>query len=244
MTTVAGGVGSGCGANGSASGVGPVTVLAASSLTTPLTTVKPELVARHHGLRVTYSFAGSQSLVRQIESGAPADVVATADPRTMQALVDARLVDPPVVLARNRLSIVVAPGNPKHVTGLADLARADVTVVLADPSVPVGGYAEQALRRAAVNVKPRSLELDVSAALSKVTSGEADAAIVYETDVKAAGRRATGVAIPDADNVIATYPVAVVKATRHRAAARVIIDELLHGAGRRALARAGFVVGP
>src|SRR5947209_11064418 len=107
--------------------------------------------------RLTFSYAGSQALVQQTIQGAPADVIATADTKTMQRLVDAHLVEAPVVFARNRLEIAVAPGNPKHITGLADLARRDVTIVLDDPSVPAGNYAAQALSKLGVSVKPKSL---------------------------------------------------------------------------------------
>src|SRR2546421_717981 len=101
------------------------------------------------------------------------------------------------LFARNRLEIIVAPGNPKGVRGLADLAREDITVVLADGSVPAGAYAAQALSRADITVTPKSLEADVKAAVARVTGGDADAAIVYATDVHAAGGRAAGVEIPD-----------------------------------------------
>jgi molybdate transport system substrate-binding protein len=234
----------GCGSSGGSKeqeALGPVRVFAAASLTEPFTAMKAPLIAKYPGLAVTESFAGSQALVRQVTEGAPADVVAAADERTMQKLVDAGLVDPPVVFARNQLEIVVAPGNPKRITGLAALARPDLVVVLADPSVPVGAYARAALLKANVTAKPKSLELDVKAALAKVTAGEADAAIVYRTDVKAAAGKVAGVAIPAEHNVIATYLVAIVKGTAHRAAAQAFVDELLRGIGRRALEGSGFL---
>src|SRR5581483_9851786 len=122
-------------------GCGPSTKTAATTL--PLT----------GNLTVTYSFAGSQALVTQIQQGAPADVFASADQKSMQKLVDAGLVDAPRVFARNKLEIVVAPGNPKHITGLADLAQPGLVVVLEDPSVPAGAYSRQALQKAGVTVK-------------------------------------------------------------------------------------------
>lgn len=186
------------------------------------------------------AFAGSSALVRQIIDGAPADVIATADERSMQTLVDAGLVETPIVFARNRLAIAVPPGNPAGVRGLADLGRSDVVLVLADPSVPAGAYAAEVLQRAGVVAHPRSLELDVKSALTKVTSGEADAAIVYATDVRASGDRAEAVAIPPAQNVEARYPVAVVKGGR-RDVARAFIRRLTSAAGRRALLRRGFL---
>jgi molybdate transport system substrate-binding protein len=221
----------GCG--GSSSGNGPVTVFAAASLSAVFD-------APWTGVHPTFNFAGSQALATQIQQGAPADVFASADPKNMQKLVDAGLVETPKVFARNSLEIVVAAGNPKHVAGLADLARTDLIVVLADASVPAGNYAEQALAKAGVTVKPKSLELDVKATLAKVTSGEADAAIVYATDVQAAGAKVTGVAIPDAQNVVASYPIAIVKATKHRKAAQAFVDAVLSTAGQRALTAQGF----
>ncbi len=125
----------------------------------------------------------------------------------MQKLVDAGLVDAPKTFARNKLEIAVAPGNPKHITGLADLEKPGVTLVLEDPSVPAGNYARQAFQKAGLPApNPASNELDVKSALTKLTSGDADAVIVYVTDVKAAGSKAEGVTIPDSQNVIATLP--------------------------------------
>jgi molybdate transport system substrate-binding protein len=219
---------------------GPLTVLAAASLTEAFTDVRTSLQREHPGLSISDSFAGSQQLVAQIQQGAPADVVATADTASMDALRSAHLVDAPLVFAHNRLEMVVAPGNPRGVRTLADLARPDLTVVLADPSVPAGRFARQALQKAGVTVRPRSLELDVKSELQKVALGEADAGIVYVTDVAAAGSRVTGVPIPDDQNVVATYPIAVVSATRHRRAATAYVGVIVSGQGERALRARGF----
>ena len=186
----------------------------------------------------TFSFAGSQQLIAQVEAGAPVDVVATADTDAMDRLVRAGLVDTPATFARNRLAIAVATGNPGRIGGIADLGRAGLKVVLADPSVPAGRYARQALDRAGVVVRPVSLELDVKAVARTVAAGEADAGIVSVTDVPAAAR----VDIPDAANVVATYPVAVVRSTGDRAGARAFVDRLLGPAGRSALAAQGFAL--
>jgi len=218
-----------------------VTAFAASSLTDAFSQLQVRLPPRHPALQLTYNFAGSQALVQQIIQGAPADVIATADQKTMQKLVEKGLVRQPRVFARNTLEIVVAPGNPKGIKGLADLSRGEVTVVLEDPSVPAGGYSQQVLNSAHVLVKPRSLELDVRSTLAKVTSGEADAAIVYVTDVRAAGAKAQGVAIPAAENVVASYPIAVVKASAHAKAAAEFVDEVLSTAGQRVLTGVGFL---
>ena len=126
---------------------GSLNVFAAASLTGAFDDEKQTLAASDPGLSLTYNFAGSQALVTQIQQGAPADVFASADEKNMQKLVDAGLVEAPKPFARNKLEIAVAPGNPKHVTGLADLERPGVTLVLADPSVPAGKYARQAFQR-------------------------------------------------------------------------------------------------
>ena len=241
----------GCGGSGpssepASSGAAPrlagsLTVFAAASLTAPFNDAKTRLVAGNPGFSLTYSYAGSQQLVAQISAGAPADVVATADQESMARLVADGLVGPSTDFARNSLQIAVAPRNPKAITHLGDLARPGLKVVLADPAVPAGRYARQALDKAGVTVKPVSLELDVKSVLGKVTSGEADAGVVYVTDVTAAGTVVAGVDIPAVHNVVARYPVAVVGATRNRAAAQAFVDQLLHGTGRDALLAHGFL---
>ena len=248
VAAIAAGCGSGSGASTSSSPAstpnplnGPLTVFAAASLTEAFNDAKTSLQKEYPSVSITYSFAGSQQLVSQIENGAPADVIATADTKTMGALTSAGLVEASKVFAHNKLEIVVAPGNPKGVKGLADLARTDLTVVLEDPSVPAGNFARQALTRAGITVNPKSLELDVKSELQKVATGEADAGIVYVTDVTAAGTKVSGVAIPDDQNVIATYPIAVVKASTHLKAARAFVDETVSGDGHKALLARGFL---
>ncbi len=218
-----------------------MTVFAAASLTEAFTDIGTALGAGDPGLSVTYSFAGSGALVTQVQQGAPADVVATADTASMARLVDAGLVETPTTFARNQLQILVGPGNPLGIASLADLARPDLKVVLGDETVPAGKYAAQALQGAGVTVAPVSYEADVKAAVAKVTLGEADATIVYVTDVVAAGARGRGVAIPDAQNVVAEYPIAVVKATGNHAGAVAFVDAVVRGAGQDALRQRGFL---
>ena len=220
---------------------GSLTVFAAASLTDAFNDVRSRLQSAHQDLSLTYSFAGSQQLVTQIENGAPADVVATADQITMQTLVSGGLAINPRTFARNKLEMAVAPGNPKHITGLHDLARSDLQVVLADSSVPAGRYARQVLHRQGVTVNPVSLELDVRSELGRVELGNADAAIVYVTDVISAGSAVSGIAIPDDENVIASYPVAVLRTARNAAAAQAFIDQLVSGAGAQVLRTRGFL---
>ena len=216
-----------------------VTVFAAASLTESFTDLQDDVETA--GLSVTYSFGGSGALVTQVQQGAPADVVATADTASMKKLTDAGLVETPTTFARNKLEILVAPGNPMRIGNLADLARIDVLVVLAEDSAPAGTYAAQVLTAAGVTVDPVSKEPDVKSAVAKITSGEADATIVYATDVEAAGSRAEGITIPDAQNVIAEYPIAVVKGSAHRDAAAAFVDDVVKGRGQAVLREHGFL---
>ncbi len=239
----------GCGSSGSASSsssstttvTGDLTVFAAASLTESFNDERRAVEAGNHGLSITYSFAGSDALVTQIQNAAPADVIATASAGTMKALSDAGLVEAVQTFARNELEILVQPGNPKGIKTIADLARADITFVTEADTVPAGKYTAQMLQAAGITVHPMSEETDVKAAVARVTSGEADATIVYVTDVRAAGTKAEGVEIPDAQNVIAIYPIAIVKGTKHRAAAETFIAAILSTGGQATLAEHGFL---
>ena len=219
---------------------GTITVFAASSLSGAFTTIGADFEKSHPGTMVKFSFAGSSSLAAQIQQGAIGDVFASADQPNMQRLVDAGLTaESPQVFARNALEIVVGKGNPKHITSLADLARSGFVVVLCAPAVPCGRYAAQALQKAGVAAKPASLEADVKAVLGKVALGEADAGIVYVTDVKAAGAGVDGVAIPPALNVVADYPVALLKDSQNSALPRSFVGYVLAD-GQRILTQYGF----
>jgi molybdate transport system substrate-binding protein len=220
---------------------GSVTVFAAASLTESFNEEQTTLKTEQPGLSITYSFAGSGALVTQIQQGAPADVIATADTSSMKKLTDAGLVEAPVTFAKNQLEILVTPGNPKQIKALSDLGRSDIQFVTEEETVPAGKYAAQALSAAGVTVNPVSKELDVKSAVAKVTSGEADATIVYVTDVTAAGSKGTGVPIPDAQNVTAEYPIAIVKATKSHDASAAFIDAVVKGSGQTALYNRGFL---
>ena len=221
---------------------GSLNVFAAASLTKAFTAEKAALEAACKDLHITNNFAGSQTLAAQIQQGAPADVFASASATSMQPLVDANLVNTPQTFTKNKLQIAVAPGNPKGIKTLADLEKSGVILVLADPTVPAGKYARQAFQQAGLPApQPKSNELDVKAALAKLTSGEADAVVVYVTDVLAAGNQARGIDIPDAQNVIATYPIATVKASKNAAAAAAYVTEIVSGTGQAALKASGFL---
>ena len=215
-------------------------VLAAASLTESFGALEKAYEANHAGTDVVISFGGSPALVAQIQSGAPADVIATADAASMQKLVDGRhLAGAPRTFAKNELAIAVEPGNPKHVESLADLARPDLIVVLAAEQVPVGKYAREALAKAGVQVTPRSLEENVKAVVAKVALGEADAGIVYETDVRSAPKVAS-VEIPDAQNVVASYPIAPLATAKNADGARAFVEFVLSDEGRKILRGCGF----
>lgn len=218
-----------------------VTIFAAASLTAAFQSIGSAVGRADPRLKAEFNFAGSSTLVAQIEQGALADVFASADQPNMRKLVDVGLITgSPRVFATNRLQIVTAAGNPKGITGLTDLVRPGLVVVLCAPAVPCGRYAVQALQKAGVSVVPASQETDVKAVVSKVALGEADAGLVYVTDVKAGGAKVQGIVIPDAQNVVATYPIAVVKAAPDSRAAQAFVDFVLSPQGQRILASFGF----
>jgi molybdate transport system substrate-binding protein len=220
---------------------GSITVYAASSLTAGFKAAGSNFQKAHQGTAIDFNFAGSPTLVAQIQQGAMGDVFASADQPNMQKLVDAGLVEgAPMVFARNKLAIVVGPGNPKRISALADLGRQGLVVVLCGPTVPCGRYGMQALANAGVKVVPASLETDVKSVVSKVALGEADAGIVYLTDIKAAGTTVTGISIPDGQNVVASYPIGVLKGTQNSSLAKAFIAYLLSADGQNTLASFGF----
>lgn len=218
---------------------GEVTVFAAASLTDAFEEIGAAFEAEHPDVTVTHNFAGSQQLATQILEGAPADVFASANQMQMDTAAE-RLSGRPRTFTRNRLAIAVEPTNPKHIAGLSDLGRDDVTVVLAAEEVPAGQYAVEALEEAGVDVQPVSLETDVRAVSTKVSLGEADAGVVYESDIVAAGDSVERVAIADDQNVVATYPIATVADAPNPAAADALVAFVLSEEGRATLERFGF----
>lgn len=238
-------VGCTCGGAGPATSsvplAGSITVFAGSSLTDAFKKAGDQVKLTTPGTDFLFNFGSSSTLATQIINGAPADLFASADDTNMQKVVDAKLNEStPAVFLSNRLQIAVAAGNPKQITGLADLAKPGLIVVLAAPTVPAGKYALEALQKAGVAVRPASQEVDVRAVLNKVTLGEADAGIVYVTDVKSAGAKVTGVDIPEQHQVIARYPIAVVKETKNPRLAKAYVDYLLSDDGQKLLAEFGF----
>jgi molybdate transport system substrate-binding protein len=219
-----------------------IKVFAAASLTAAFTKIGEEFTAANGGTKVSFNFAGSQALATQIQQSAPADVFASADLANMDKVKD--LVGTPQNFASNLLQIVVEKGNPKGVKGLDDLASPDLKVVLAAPDVPAGKYAAQILGKAGVTVKPVSQEDNVKAVVTKVSLGEADAGIVYVTDVTAGGDRVEGVDIPQTQNVLATYPIATVKASKNADKAQRFMDLVSSAQGQQVLKQYGFLPPP
>ena len=202
-------VGSACSTGSSPSS--QVTVFAAASLSDAFETIGAEFEAAHPGVDVILNFAGSQTLATQILEGASADVFASADSVQMERVLSgSSLTARPSVFARNRMSIVVAGGNPHRISGLMDLERSGLKVVLGAPEVPVGRYAAAVLARAGVSVSAASLEADVRSVLAKVALGEADVGIVYRSDVATSGGDVEAVAIPPEVNIVAEYPIVAI----------------------------------
>ena len=236
---------SACGSSGSPSTSslsGTASVFAAASLTASFNAIGTAFQAAHPGVTIKFNFGGTPTLVTQIEQGASADVLASADTTNMDKLkTDGFTAGTPQVFAHNKLEIVVAAGNPKGITGLADLAKPGVIYITEAPTVPAGKYALQILANANVKVTPKSLETDVKSVVSKIELGEADAGIVYVTDVTAAGNKVAGVPIPDSVNVIATYPIVAVKGTKNADIANAFIAYVLSADGQATLQSFGFL---
>ena len=219
-----------------------VSVSAAASLAASFRAIAAAFEAAHPGARVGLNFAGSATLAHQIREGAPVDVFASADEASMQALVAAGLIaGTPEIFAQNQLQIAVAKGNPHRLAGLADLTRPGLVVVLCGETVPCGRYALEAFRKAGVKPPAGSRELHVNAVLGKVTLGEADAGIVYVTDVRAANDRVEGVGLASAHNVSARYPIAALRDARHAEAARSFIAFVRSAQGTAILEGYGFL---
>lgn len=221
-------------------------VFAAASLKEPFSEIAREYERSQPGLMVQLSFAGSQTLAAQIQNGAPADVFASAAAKNLRDVDYERTTH--CIFARNRLEIVVRRGLGE-VSSVRDLSRVRHLVV-AHPSVPVGAYTERFLAKAGkqfgenwkreVGNRVVSHELDVKAVLAKVKLGEADAGIVYASDVASAGGQVRGVSIPKTLNEEAGYPAAVLQGASHAEDGRLFVRYLLSPPAQRALARHGF----
>jgi molybdate transport system substrate-binding protein len=219
---------------------GSITVFAAASLTQTFTDLGKQFEAAHPGTTVKFSFGASSTLAQQIIAGAPADVFASASPSNMTQVTDAGDATGPKTFATNYAEIAVAPASAGKVASLTDLANPEVKVALCQPQLPCGALAQTVLAKAKVTVAPVTQGLDVKSTLAYVTGGEADAAVVYVTDVKAAGSQVKAVEIPAADNASTAYPIATVKGSQNPALATAFEGLVLSPTGQGALIGAGF----
>ena len=218
-----------------------LTVYAASSLTETFTELGKKFEASHDGVKVTFSFGGSSDLVAQIQQGAPADVFASADTANMDKAVSDDAVDgDPVDFASNTLEIATPPDNPAGVASLQDLAKSGTQTVICAPEVPCGAAAQKVQEAAGVTIKPVSEEQTVKDVLTKVTSGQADAGLVYVTDVKAAGDKVKGITFPESSSAVNTYPIAALADSKNADLAQEFLDLVTGTEGQSVLADAGF----
>lgn len=221
----------------SASGAlnGTVTVYAAASLQGAFTTLAEQFEADHPGVKIAPVYDGSSTLATQIGEGAPADVFASADEANMAKVGDAAIS--PAIFATNTLVIAVPSGNPARISSPADLPSH--RVVLCAPEVPCGAASQTVLGRAGVKLTPVSLEQNVTAVLTKVAAGEADAGLVYTTDAQA-NADVQAVTIPGAEDVVNRYPIAALKDSQNPDAAAAFVEYVQSDAARQVLGELGF----
>jgi molybdate transport system substrate-binding protein len=219
---------------------GNITVFAAASLTESFTELGKQFESANPGTKVTFSFGASSGLAQQINSGAPADVFASASPKNMDQVVDVGGASNPKVFATNKMEIATPPNNPAQIASVNDLAKSSVKTALCQPKGPCGSVAQQVFTNAKITVKPVTLEPDVKSVLTKVQLGEVDAGMVYVTDVKAAGEKVKGVEISDDVNASTDYPIAALTKSGNAAVASAFVDLVLSPAGQGVLTAAGF----
>lgn len=219
----------------------PIQIFAAASLQASF----DDLAGRFHTLHPDYRVApivydGSQALATQITEGADVDVIAFANEASLKPVTKAGITDRDTIFATNTLQIAVAPGNPKHITDLADLTDHDTTVVMCAANVPCGTASQTLLEDAGVSVTPASKETNVRSVVTRVKNREADAGLVYATDVAAAGDALEGVTPSNADTAVNRYPIAVPKNAGSAKAAHAFVDFVLSGTGQKILRKYGF----
>ena len=240
---------SGCGSSNqapassstTASAGGKIIVAAAASLDKSFTDIGEQFKTENPGASVEFSFAGSSDLVTQLTQGAPADVFASADTKNMDKAAQAGLLaGDPVNFASNTLTIAVAPGNPKKIASFKDLTQAGLNVVVCAPQVPCGSATQKVEQATGVKLNPVSEESSVSDVLDKVTTGQADAGLVYVTDAIGVGDKVAAVAFPEAAGAVNTYPIALLKESKNPALARKFVDLVTGESGQKVLTAAGF----
>ncbi|WP_156690109.1 molybdate ABC transporter substrate-binding protein [Mycobacterium sp. Marseille-P9652] len=216
-------------------------VFAAASLKSAFTQVGQRFKSENPGQDVDFEYAGSSELAMQLTQGASADVFASADTAQMDTVARAGLVaGDPRKFASNTLVIVTAPGNPKRIASFADLARPGLGVVVCQQPVPCGAATQRVEDSAGVHLAPVSEEPNVTDALNKVTSGQADAALVYVTDAVGAGSKVSTVRFPEAAGAVNVYPIAVLKKAPHPALAQKFVGLVTSDTGQAILAQSGF----
>src|SRR5690349_23843972 len=224
----------------SAAQTGTITVFAASSLMGTFPELGKQFEAAHPGDTVKFSFGASSALAEQINSGAPADVFASAATKNMDQVVTTGNASDPQNFAQNVMEVAVPPSNPAKVTSVNDLAKSSVKVALCQPQVPCGVVAAQVFKNAKLTVKPVTQQPDVKSVLTQVELGNVDAGVVYVTDVNAAGSKVKGVPIPDDVNASTEYPIATVSKSANMATAQAFVAYVLSPAGQSILKAAGF----
>lgn len=218
-----------------------ITVFAAASLKSTFTEIGSKFEAANEGVTVKFNFAGSSDLVAQIQAGAPADVFASADTKNMdKATADDLVSGTPVDFASNTLEIATPPDNPAGIDSLDDLAAKDVKVVICAPAVPCGAAAAGVEEASGIDINPVSEEQSVTDVLNKVISGEADAGLVYVTDVTGAGDKVHGVTFPESSEVVNTYPIAALSGSKSLDVAQAFAAFVAGPEGQGVLAAAGF----
>lgn len=219
---------------------GELTIFAAASLGTAFDELATQFEAQHPSLEVLpISYDGSSTLATQLIEGAPADVFASADEKNMQKVVDAGLASDPELFASNTLVIAVPAGNPGGVESIEDLGDDSLTVVLCAPEVPCGSASETLLADNGVTVTPASLEQNVTAVLTKVAASEADAGLVYATDVLG-DDDVEPIDAAGADAVVNHYPIVALTEAGNPDAAEAFVAFVLSDAGRAVLDELGF----
>jgi molybdate transport system substrate-binding protein len=227
-------------ASSSAAQTGAITVFAASSLKDTFTQLGQQFEAAHPGDTVKFSFGASSALAEQINSGAPADVFASAATKNMDQVVSTGNASNPQNFAENIMEVAVPPSNPAKVTSVNDLAKSSVKVALCQPQVPCGVVAAEVFKNAKLTVKPVTLQPDVKSVLTQVELGNVDAGVVYVTDVQAAGSKVKGVTIPANVNATTTYPIAALTHSKEQAIAAAFVAYVLSPPGEQVLKAAGF----
>jgi molybdate transport system substrate-binding protein len=193
------------------------------------------------GATIDFDFATSSELANKLTQGASADIFASGDSAQMDTVVKADLTSSdPVNFASDTLVIVTAPGDPKQIRSFADLAKPDLRVAICQASSPCGSATQRIEDNTGVHLNPVSEESVSSGVLGKVTSGEADAGLVYLTDAHKAGDRVTAVKFPESDDAVNTYPIAILKHGSQPALAQKFVDLVTGATGQRVLTQAGF----